>query len=702
MMNRQHLRYFFQEIILQKTIREGLLLALPFLIVGSIALTIHSVPLPAYQSFITTAFNGQIHYMLSLIHDYTLSIIPLLLILTMSFSYGRAVSNDFTEILFYPIVTFCSYLVFLKTPNTLLFSDIFSATQTLTSILVTILSCSIFHLFHSCKFTNLQYYLTIPSTTFSIIYRMILPAFIVLLFFSFANVLVGSDIKDICMEIHLKLFNNLDPSLFSTSLFIVLEQFYWFVGIHGSNALNFVGVTLFKLPVNMPVGLNELTDAKLFTKNFLDVFISIGGCGSVLALVVSIFLFGKTAHTRRIAKISILPCLFNISEVIIIGLPIICNPIFFVPFLVVPLLFLFCCTFAIQLGIVPAAVYPVSWTTPVFLSGYLATGSIAGSFLQLFILILGAFAYKPFIQLYEQAETENFKTKFNSLVAEVIYCESVGKSPIFLTNNKFSELAKVLSSDLRQAIQNKDLALYYQPQVHYDGTIYGAEALLRWNHPQVGYIYPPLIIFLANERGFLDELGIYLIEKACHDLEYITKELGQPLKLSINISPSQLYNELFCGKVRDILKKYQFGKSIMAFELTEQIALSSTIDTMDRLQELKSMGIMLSMDDFGMGHSSVMYLQDSEFDVVKLDGSLVKKVLTSDRSVDIITAITQLSEKFNFKVVAEYVETVEQRERLASLGCYIYQGWLYCRAIPLGEFLTFVKDHEKGRLKQKA
>lgn len=696
MINRQNLHYFFHEIILRKTIREGLLLALPFLIVGSIALTIHSIPLPTYQSFITTAFHGQIHYMLNLIHDYTLSIIPLLLIFTMSFSYGRAVSDDFTEILFYPIVTFCSYLVFLKTPKTLLFSDIFSATQTLTSILVTILACSIFYLFRSWKFTNLQYYLKTSSTTFNVVYRMILPAFIVLLFFAFANVLTGTDIKDICMELHLKLFDYLGIGFLGTSLFVILEQFYWFIGIHGSNALDFVGISFFQLPANIPIPLNEITPAKLLTKNFLDVFVSIGGCGSALALVIAIFLFGKTAHTRRIAKISFLPCLFNISEVIILGLPVICNPIFLVPFLVVPLLFLCCCVLAMQLGIVPVAVYPVSWTTPVFLSGYLATGSIAGSFIQLFSLVLGVYAYKPFIALHEQTEIKNFKANYKSLVAEVIACEYIGKPPVFITNNKFSELAKVLSSDLRQAIQNKELELHYQPQVHYDGSIYGAEALLRWNHPQVGFVYPPLMIFLANEREFLDELGICLIEKACHDLEYMTKELGHPLKLSINISPQQLHDEFFCEKVRTLLNKYHFGKSIMAFELTEQIALSSTIETMEHLRELKSMGILLSMDDFGMGHSSVMYLQDSDFDIVKLDGKLVKKVLTSDRSVDIITAITHLSEKFHFKVVAEYVETIEQRERLASLGCYIFQGWLYCRAVPLKAFLTFVKEHEKG------
>lgn len=695
-MNRKKLYTFFVEIILQKTIREGLLYALPFVITGSIALAVMSVPLPGYQVFIQTAADGQLYYILNLLHTYTMSITPLILIFTMSISFGRAVCQIRKEIIFYPIISFLSYLIFCEPANSS-FLRAFSTMQTFNITLITVTACLVFRFLSTWKYTDLKFYTKTFNYTFNIIYRMILPASIVLILFAVMETMLKTNIAETTKNFHIVIFHYLGNNLFSTAALILLEHCYWFIGIHGFNMLDAVLSYTFQdrmmENINM-IGLG-MAPAQIYTKTFLDVFATIGGCGSILSLILSIFLFAKLPHTKRIAKLSLLPSIFNISEIILIGLPILCNFTLLIPFVLTPIVNITIAAAAMHLGLVPVTTHLIEWTIPPLINGYLSTGSISGAVLQAVILFTGILIYRPFIIKYERSETLKLKKSFQALIREVISCEKLGKSPSLLNNNEFTDIAKLLSSDLHQAIQQKDLQLYYQPQVNYDGSIYGGEALLRWKHPQFGYIYPPLIIFLATENDLLDNLGMYLIEKTCIDLDFLSQKVKYPLKLSVNVAPPQIYHKDFCHDIKRLLTKYNFRDSVLAFEITEQIALATTQETMDRLTELKSMGVLLSMDDFGMGHSSVMYLQNSAFDIVKLDGSLTQKVMTSERSVDIIRAITGLSKKFNFKVVAEYVETKEQRDKLAAMGCHIYQGWLYSQAAPLEVFLRYLNEHQK-------
>lgn len=693
----QNIRRFAIDIILRKTIHDGLLLTLPLVIIGAIALTITSIPIPIYQATIQTLWDGKVYNIFHLIFLYTFSTLPLIFILTMSFSFGKAVSRSFNEIFYYPIVTFCSFLIFINAPA-LTLADVFGNTQTFTSIAVTIVACSALYLLRQCKCTDLQYYLKNPTSVFISVYKMLLPSLAVFIMFSLFNTVFDQDFKDTFSNLHLALFQHLGINMFSVGLYVFIEHLYWFFGIHGSNILDGVTYTMLepRTMANISAVANGLIPSEIYTHTFIYSFVWMGGSGTVTALLLAILCFTKNNHMLRIAKFSLLPCLFNISEIIIIGLPVICNPIFLIPFILVPLTCVLTTALAMQWGFVPLPSHAASWTIPVFLSGYIVTGSIAGVILQAVNLAIGTLIYKPFVQRYEQAESLKLKNKFDAIVDEVIACEKKGRMPSFHTDNELAETVRMLTFDLHQAIKNDQLDLYYQPQVGYDGSIYGGEALLRWRHPQLGFVYPPLIIFLAQEEGFLDELGLALIESSCRDLQQIALEVVDPIKISVNIAPPQLYNQHFCAQVQELLQKYNFNRSIIAFEITEQIALMSTDETMNSLRELKNMGVLLSMDDFGMGHSSVLYLQDSEFDIVKLDGSLIKKFLTSERSVDIINAITQLSAKFHFQVVAEYVETIEQRDKLASLGCYIYQGWLYSPAIPLPEFIRYVKNHRSA------
>lgn len=143
--------------------------------------------------------------------------------------------------------------------------------------------------------------------------------------------------------------------------------------------------------------------------------------------------------------------------------------------------------------------------------------------------------------------------------------------------------------------------------------------------------------------------------------------------------------------MKALLDRYSFGPWQLGLELTEQMALSSSQAMTDRLMALHEMGMPLIMDDFGMGHSSLMYLQNNQFDIVKLDGSLVKQLMSNKRSSDIISSIIYLSHSLKFEVLAEFVETAGQRDALLALGCRNYQGYLYSPAIPIDALRLFIQ-----------
>ena len=257
---------------------------------------------------------------------------------------------------------------------------------------------------------------------------------------------------------------------------------------------------------------------------------------------------------------------------------------------------------------------------------------------------------------------------------------------------EYNYAAKTLAVDLNNAMKRSHLKLFYQVQVQRDGAVYGGEALLRWKHPVAGYISPPLLISLAAQSGFLSSLGYYIIEEACRNIEEIQKVYEKPIHISVNLSPHQLEEEDFVEKVREIVGKYTLGNVILVFEITERALFSTTAVMINRIEQLRAMGIQISMDDFGMGHSSLTYLQENVFEEVKLDGSLVKQLMNNKRSENIVLGIIQMAKSLHFKVVAEFVETEEQRDVLARLGCNIYQGYLYGKAEQLEVFLEYLQS----------
>ncbi len=241
---------------------------------------------------------------------------------------------------------------------------------------------------------------------------------------------------------------------------------------------------------------------------------------------------------------------------------------------------------------------------------------------------------------------------------------------------------------LRKAIANKEFRLFYQPLVDDQGQIVSVEALIRWQHPEQGLIFPLDFIPLAEEMGLILTIGYWVLETACAQLE-IWKDKAETRKLSIavNISAKQFYQANFVDGVRNLIEQYAIEPLQLKLELTESMVLDNINLAIEKMLELKSLGIVLSMDDFGTGFSSLSYLKQLPFDQIKIDKSFVDGINDNTNDAFIVETVITLGQKLGMSVVAEGVENIEQWEILKSLGCDTFQGYYFCKPTPVQELV---------------
>ncbi|WIM06472.1 MAG: EAL domain-containing protein [Candidatus Nitricoxidivorans perseverans] len=249
------------------------------------------------------------------------------------------------------------------------------------------------------------------------------------------------------------------------------------------------------------------------------------------------------------------------------------------------------------------------------------------------------------------------------------------------------ESRAAIEADLRRALSLKQFELFYQAQTDGDGRIIGAEALLRWNHPQRGLVPPADFIPLAEETGLIVPIGQWVLETACGLLKSWRENAAtRDLRLAVNVSARQFRQPDFVAQARAALARACADPARLELELTESVVLDNVADTIDKMNALKSVGVGFSMDDFGTGHSSLSYLKQLPLDQLKIDRSFVRDIATDPSDAVIVRTIIVMARSLGLDVVAEGVETGEQRDFLERNGCSLFQGYLFSRPLPLNEF----------------
>jgi diguanylate cyclase (GGDEF)-like protein/PAS domain S-box-containing protein len=244
-----------------------------------------------------------------------------------------------------------------------------------------------------------------------------------------------------------------------------------------------------------------------------------------------------------------------------------------------------------------------------------------------------------------------------------------------------------LENDLHKAIEKNQLVLYYQVQVDRSLREVGVEAMIRWNHPERGLVAPAQFISLAEESGHILPIGLWVLDTGCAQLKtWERHEATRELVLAINVSARQFHQPDFAVQVRAAVQKYSINPNLLKLELTESMLLEDTEDTIATMNVLKAIGIQLSLDDFGTGYSSLQYLKMLPLDQIKIDQSFVRDITADPDDAAIVQAIIAMSAALGLNVIAEGVETVEQREFLELHGCYHYQGYLFGKPVTIEQF----------------
>jgi lactose/cellobiose-specific phosphotransferase system IIC component len=672
-----------------RVVRSGLINMIPVLIIGAFSLILQTLPLPVYQDFVTNFAGGILLDLFRFVYSATFGVLSLYMTYSISRSYMDIKADQDAVNFGAPIAALLSFFI-LSGAYMPTFGTDSTGPKSMFLAVISGLGASALYLRFNRHFRRSQR--TILTTgadrRFNLMLSTLFPIAMIAGIFAVFNLLVTKifhvdSFRRLLIEVFTALFSTGRSDFGNGFLFVLLSSLLWFFGIHGSDTLEDVMQNVFVpgLAENQAAVAMGSAPTHVITKEFFDCFVLMGGCGATICLLITILLFSKNRARRGLGYTAALPMIFNINELMVFGLPIVFNPTMLIPFLLTPLAGFTIAYAAISAGLVPMISSEVVWTTPILLSGFRATGSIAGSALQLVNVIVGVLIYLPFVKLLDRQSDSTIKQEFDSFVSFFKDNEQrLGTLKITELDDSFGDFAKGLTAELRHSLSD-GVVLAYQPQYDYAGRCVGAESLLRWKHPVHGMLYPPLVFKLAEEGGFLPELEEAVFDKVLEDRPRVLARFGDGIKISVNVTGTTIVTQRFMRFIRQQNAKDPFEGKNLCVEVTEQAALAFDSDTIESLRALRDMGLTLAIDDFSMGQTSLHYLKDNLFDIIKLDGGLVKELFKHRNSREIVASITQLALSLNMTVLAEYVESEDQREALHSIGCDCYQGYLYSPAV---------------------
>ena len=467
---------------------------------------------------------------------------------------------------------------------------------------------------------------------------------------------------------------------------VAVNQMLWELGFNG-------GQVLLSILSSSSI---DSASAHSVSLTFVNSFAHLGGAGATWGLIIAIFAKGKDPSLRKLAWLALLPAIMNVNEPLLLGIPLIFRPAWCLPFIGAPMI-----NCLITHGVMVATgTYLVTgeslWSTPIFLSGYLLTNSWVGPVAQLLSIFANTLMYIPYVKREERHRQTVFRHQFDQSVSFLSEPESISESYLDRPDHH-GDVARRLFEEFQRDLGTPCVYLTYQPVHDRQNKCVYLEALLRWTHAEYGNIPPAAILNIVEESNFIHTLGEWVIEQASKDMTAWKLAGYDALKVAVNVSPIQLDSDQLPHVVEDVLQRYELAVSNLGFEITESRSLPNSRTAEKSLRKLQQIGIALSMDDFGMGYTSLLYMQRFNLFAIKLDGSLTRDIQHNLLNQDIIRTITRLGRSRHVKIVAEYVEDAEQYELLRTLGCDLFQGYLYSPAICSEELLNYLNRTQTSR-----
>lgn len=423
----------------------------------------------------------------------------------------------------------------------------------------------------------------------------------------------------------------------------------------------------------------------------VNAFAHLGGAGATWGLILAILMRSRDPVMRRLAWASVLPAIINVNELLLFGIPLVFGLRWLAAFVAAPLLNSLLASAVLSLLPPGAPTDVVTWSTPILLSGHLLTGSWLGVAIQVGGLLLSTLIYLPFVQRLEHDRKQDFRAMLKDTLN--FLCAPVRDSEGMLERtDRYGRIARALVKEFEKDLGSERVYLVYQPVHDAAGHVVSVEALIRWEHAEYGPIPAPAIINPAEECLLIHRIGAFAIDRACRDLATWQQRGHTSVKVAVNVSPVQLETNSLPATVAQALRQHQVSPSELKLEVTEGRALNITEASDRTLRALQDLGVALSMDDFGMGYTSLLYLQRIKLAAIKLDGCITRDIEHNLVNQDIVRTVARLGSSQGVNVVAEYVETASQQALLRELGCDQFQGWLYSPGLKLPDLLRYLDE----------
>lgn len=534
----------------------------------------------------------------------------------------------------------------------------------------------------------------------------LLPAFIVIAGFAVSRIALSiagiENLYQFTYELIIYPFNHINNAYKSSALYIFLVQLFWCFGIHGGHVLEPVAGTFYQQAIIENASAAQLGQPalNLFTSSYFNSFVFIGGSGATLSLMLAIFLFSNRGSSRKIAKISLLPSIFNINELLVFGLPVVMNPFFIIPFILCPLILGGITYIITTLGFMPYTVVAMTWTTPPIINAYIATGgSLNAVFVQVINICIGIFIYAPFVLAYDHNKVEAFRSTYKRMLHTADeHNEAHSRNHILSREDDIGAAARSLSADLQTAFTNNELFIEYQPQLNIKAnSVFSVETVLRWHHPTYGIIPHSLIIALSQDSGNMCRLGLWIIEQGIKQLT-AWKKLGiNDINVTANLCIAQLNNDTFVPKIREMLEVNGLPHSSLCIGISEITPLKQINIINDNLRALRDTGIRIAVQNAFIGYAPQFYLRQFPVNILKIN--LEPGVTMTDNPADLsmLEPIITICKVLNIEIVVNGISTEHQADELAAMGIDKMQGDLFAPPTNANEIIRYIQQiHYSG------
>lgn len=660
-----------------EAIQHGFIVTLPVVILGAFALTL----LQMLTWFAPDLQSSALAEITSSMQQAVYGFMALILVLSISYRLAKHYQHQ-CSLNYDPMVVSLLAMVSLAAMVSLDYGAAFylhlGVTAVAKALFCAVIFTELFVWFYRHRAIQISYLNQTISSDLHTAIRSMLPAIVTPAVLLVLYALLSESITYVSFWFPL-LMGELDPdtglSTWQSIKFILVNQLSWFVGIHGSSIIEMHNDVLFSEDPTI-----------VYSRQYINMFAHIGGAGGTLGLVLALLMSKKNSN-KQLGRYALLPSLFNINELIIFGLPIIFNRFLLLPFVLVPLMTAGLFRIFYELNWVQWLGDATVWSTPVLLGGYLSTGQWQGVILQIICVAVSFSVYWPFLKLYEEHQTKQEAKKYQAMLTKLN--EENDLTGVYHSQTPLARFCRLLLNDLNVAIEKQQLELHYQPKVNHHLKVVGAEALLRWRHDRLGSISPALIVQLAEISGDIKHLGNWVVNQCMRDVKTLDKAGLMSVKIALNASPIQLNDPEFFNTLINTAQKYGIDPSHLEIEITEGQQIELTEVVLNGIQRLSSAGFSIAVDDFGMGYTSLRYLKTFPINTLKIDGSIVKDVMSSSVVQEIISSMSSLSHSMNVELVAEWVETEPQLKQLSKLGCDQFQGKFMSMPVPLEEFASY-------------